>query len=194
MCRYLVNSPPSPYDRAHNLRFAYGNGLRPDVWQKLKDRFNIPTIIEFYGATEASGLCYVHSQNDFTRNTIARQGFLVRNLLQTFIIVKHDHEREEPYRDPKTGFCVRCEDVAGEVLHPLDPASIGANYQGYFGNEKASMTKVVRDVFKKGDAYYRTGDMLRRDTEGRMYFSDRIVSVTATFLPEEDADQLVRLG
>ena len=47
MGRYLVSSPPSPYDRAHNLKFAFGNGLRMDVWQRLKDRFNIPTIIEF---------------------------------------------------------------------------------------------------------------------------------------------------
>jgi len=29
LCRYLVNQPPHPKERAHALRFALGNGLRP---------------------------------------------------------------------------------------------------------------------------------------------------------------------
>ena len=41
-CRYLVNSPPHPKERAHKLRLACGNGLRPDVWPEFKQRFQIP--------------------------------------------------------------------------------------------------------------------------------------------------------
>jgi acyl-CoA synthetase (AMP-forming)/AMP-acid ligase II len=175
MCRYLVNSPVTPYDKAHNARFAFGNGMRPDVWQKFKDRFNIDTIIEFYGATEGTAACYVHSQNSYLRGAIGRQGALIRTGLQTFLIVKHDHETDEPYRDPKTGFCVKCStDEPGELIHPLDAANINEKYQGYFGNDKASNSKILRDVFKKGDAYYRTGDLTRRDAEGRIYFTDRV--------------------
>jgi acyl-CoA synthetase (AMP-forming)/AMP-acid ligase II len=82
---------------------------------------------------------------------------------------------DAPYRDPKTGYCVKCAtDEPGEVLHPLDANDIADKYQGYFGNEKASMSKVLRDIFKKGDAYYRTGDLMRRDSEGRLYFIDRV--------------------
>ncbi len=54
LCRYLVNSPPHPQERAHRLRLACGNGLRPDVWREFKERFRIPKIIEFYAATEGN--------------------------------------------------------------------------------------------------------------------------------------------
>ena len=175
MCRYLVSSAPTPYDRAHNARFAFGNGMRLDVWQKFKDRFNVGTIIEFYGATEGTAACFVHSRNDYLRGAIGRQGLLIRGLLQTFNLVKHDHTTDAPHRDVKTGYCITCKtDESGELLHPLDAANINEKYQGYFGNDKASMSKVLFDVFKKGDAYYRTGDIVRRDTEGRMWFTDRV--------------------
>jgi acyl-CoA synthetase (AMP-forming)/AMP-acid ligase II len=175
MCRYLVNTPPTPYDRAHKARFAFGNGMRPDVWQRFKDRFNIGTVVEFYGATEGTAACFVVSNNSYLRSAVGRQGALIRNVMQTFLLVKHDHATDEPYRDPKTGFCVKCGiDEPGELLHPLDAENISEKYQGYFGNDNASMSKVMRDVFKKGDAYYRTGDLMRRDLEGRIYFTDRV--------------------
>ena len=56
LCRYLVNSPPHPKERAHKLRLACGNGLRPDVWPEFKQRFHIPHILEFYAATEGNVL------------------------------------------------------------------------------------------------------------------------------------------
>src|SRR5262249_3557390 len=54
LCRYLINSPHTPKERAHRLRLACGNGLRPDVWNEFKKRFAIPQIIEFYAATEGN--------------------------------------------------------------------------------------------------------------------------------------------
>lgn len=153
MCRYLVSSPPTPYDRAHKARFAFGNGMRLDVWQKFKDRFNIGTIIEFYGATEGTAACYVHSRNSYLRGAIGRQGTLLQTLMNNFILVKHDITTDMPYRDPKTGFCVKCKTgEPGELIHPLDPENIEDKYHGYFGNEKASMSKVLWNVFKKPDA------------------------------------------
>ena len=175
MCRYLVASPPTQYDRAHNIRFAFGNGMRPDVWQEFKDRFNVGTIAEFYGATEGSGACYIHSRNAFLRGAVGKQGLIIRNLLNTFLIVQHDHSTDEPYRDPQSGLCVKCKtNEPGELLHPLDPNDIEAKYLGYFNNDKATMSKVLRNVLKKGDAYYRTGDLQKRDEEGRLWFVDRV--------------------
>lgn len=171
MCRYLVSSPPSPYDRAHKLKFAYGNGMRMDVWQKMKDRFNIPAIIEFYGATEAPGAMFTHSRNDHSRGSVGRSGLLTRTLLNNNVLVKHDTSTDEPYRDPKTGLCVKCKTgETGELLSVLDAKSIDEKYFGYVGNEKASMSKILRDVLKKGDAYYRTGDLQRMDGDGRWWF------------------------
>lgn len=54
MCRYLLSAPVSPDDKNHNLRLAFGNGLRPDVWNKFRDRFGVGAIAEFYGATGSS--------------------------------------------------------------------------------------------------------------------------------------------
>lgn len=174
MCRYLVAAPPTPYDQAHNVRFAFGNGMRPDVWQKFKDRFNIPTIVEFYGATEGAGSSYVNSRNSFLRGAIGRQGTLLR-MLPGQLLVKHDMNTDMPYRDPKTGFCVKCAfDEAGEALVVLDPNDIAARYVGYFGNDQATDSKILRDVLKKDDCYYRTGDLQRRDAEGRLWFVDRV--------------------
>jgi acyl-CoA synthetase (AMP-forming)/AMP-acid ligase II len=50
-------------------------------------------------------------------------------------------------------------------------------FQGYYGNPAASQKKIVRDVVKKGDVYFRTGDVLLTKQDGwRRYtfFEDRI--------------------
>eukprot|EP00742_Colponemidia_sp_Colp-10_P010582 GILJ01011634.1.p1 GENE.GILJ01011634.1~~GILJ01011634.1.p1 ORF type:complete len:424 (-),score=61.91 GILJ01011634.1:900-2171(-) len=54
ICRYLVNTPPSPFDTQHRVRLAIGNGMRPDVWKRFQDRFKVPFIAEFYAATESN--------------------------------------------------------------------------------------------------------------------------------------------
>ena len=46
LARYLLATPPSPFDKRHNCRLAVGNGLRPDIWEKFQSRFNIKEIGE----------------------------------------------------------------------------------------------------------------------------------------------------
>ncbi len=53
VCRYLVNQPPSPYDKQHTVKYAIGNGLRANVWAEFENRFNIKPI-EFYAASEGN--------------------------------------------------------------------------------------------------------------------------------------------
>ena len=175
--RYLLGVPPQPNDRTkHKVRLAFGNGLRPDVWDKFRARFGVETVAEFYGATESAGASFNLSRNSFSSGAIGQMGLLgslLAKLRQT--IVQVDWESEAPYRDPKTGFCVEIpRGEPGELLYKVDPADIGAKYQGYFGNEKASNSKILRDVLKKGDAYFRSGDVIKIDTEGRVWFMDRI--------------------
>jgi acyl-CoA synthetase (AMP-forming)/AMP-acid ligase II len=176
MCRYLTVSPPTPYDRAHKLRIAFGNGLRQDVWQPFKDRFGLDTIIELYGATEGIGATVNVSRNDFSRGAIGRTSLIsgmINNIGQA--LLKFDHEADEPLRDPTTGLCSRSAyNEPGEFVAKLDPKAIKDKFLGYLGNEKATNSKILRDVFQKGDAWYRTGDLLRQDREGRLWFVDRI--------------------
>lgn len=54
MCRYILAVPPRPEDKQHNIRLMFGNGLRPQLWLEFVERFNVPQIAEFYGATEGN--------------------------------------------------------------------------------------------------------------------------------------------
>ena len=183
-CRYLLGAKPqidpdtgANLDKAHNVRVAFGNGLRPDVWERFKNRFAIETIGEFYSATEGTSASWNLSANTFATGAIGRNGLLAGLLLGKGVaVVDVDWDTEAPSRDPKNhNFCTKVKTgEPGEVLYRLDPADIGAKYQGYFNNAGASNTKVLRDVLEKGDAFFRTGDIMRWDSEGRWYFCDRI--------------------
>jgi len=54
LCRFLLSTPPHPLEREHKISWIIGNGLRPEVWEGFVSRFNIPHVIEFYGATEGN--------------------------------------------------------------------------------------------------------------------------------------------
>jgi fatty-acyl-CoA synthase len=171
LCRYLVNSPPHPRERARGLRLCCGNGLRPDVWEAFKSRFRIPRILEFYAATEGNVTMF---------NVEGKPGAIGR--IPPFLahrsptaLVKFDVERGEPVRDTQ-GFCIRCApNEAGEALGKIvdGPASLGGRFEGYTGKEETER-KILRDVFAHGDAWFRTGDLMRRDERGYFYFVDRI--------------------
>ena len=42
----------------HRVRVAIGNGLRPDIWEDFKRRFNVETIVELFAATEGNGMLF----------------------------------------------------------------------------------------------------------------------------------------
>jgi acyl-CoA synthetase (AMP-forming)/AMP-acid ligase II len=177
-CRYLLSAPKTDQDKNHKVHSAFGNGLRPDVWEPFKERFNIGTILEFYAATEAPAALWNRSTNSFSAGAIGRNGTLAQLLIGSALaIVKMDPESEppEPLRDITTGLCkIAGWDEPGELLYKLDPNDISQKFQGYFGNSKATNSKILRNVKWKGDAYFRTGDLMRWDKEGRWYFVDRI--------------------
>ena len=47
-------------------------------------------------------------------------------------------------------------------------------FLGYKGPRELTEKKIVRNVRCVGDTYYNTGDLLRIDQEGYVYFVDRI--------------------
>jgi acyl-CoA synthetase (AMP-forming)/AMP-acid ligase II len=183
-CRYLLSAPPQTdpvtgedLDKKHSVRIAFGNGLRPDIWDRFKERFGIEAIGEFYAATEGVSGAWNFSKNDYSRGAIGRMGTIGKVFTdKTSARVALDWETEQPYRDPVTGFCRKLPrgNEPGELLYKVDAENISNSYQGYFNNKDSTDSKIMRDVFEKGDAWFRTGDMISSDEEGRTYFSDRI--------------------
>ena len=171
LCRYLINSPPHPQERAHHLRLACGNGLRSDVWPQFKERFKIPQIIEFYAATEGNVSLFNFEGKE---GAVGRLPWWMAARFPTKV-VRFDVERQQPIRDAQ-GFCIECEaDEPGEVIGKImkDASKPGQRFEGY-ASATDTDKKVLHDVFEKGDSWFRTGDLMRKDKNGYFYFIDRI--------------------
>jgi len=172
--RYLLIAPPHPLERNHpRLRGMFGNGMRPDVWTRFKERFDVPEVIEFFNSTEGVFALVTHSKNAYTANSVGLHGAILRALYKnTYIPVGIDPETGAIIRDPKTGFAIRKSyNEGGEIIVNVPNESV---FAGYYNNPQATAKKFERNVFKKGDLYYRSGDALRRDDDGRWYFLDRL--------------------
>jgi fatty-acyl-CoA synthase len=171
LCRYLLHAPLSANETAHRIRMACGNGLAPEVWDGFKNRFSIPQIFEFYASTEG-GVSLFNIQGK--RGAIGHiPGYLTHRFSPA--LVMFDVEKGEPVRDAQ-GFCIRCgPNEAGEAIGKGsdDPSNIGSRFEGYTSAE-ASERKILRNVFELGDAWIRTGDLMRKDEQGYFYFVDRI--------------------
>jgi fatty-acyl-CoA synthase len=171
LCRYLLHAAPSANEADHRIRLACGNGLAPEIWDAFKDRFRVPQILEFYAATEGSvSLFNVQGK----RGAIGHvPPYLSHRFSPALVLI--DVETGEPSRN-KQGFCTACApNQAGEALGKVltDHSNLGSRFEGYTSTE-ASEKKILRNVFEHGDAWFRTGDLMRKDEKGYYYFVDRI--------------------
>jgi fatty-acyl-CoA synthase len=171
LCRYLLHAAPSPYETAHRIRMACGNGLAPDVWDHFKCRFRIPQILEYYAATEG-GVSLFNVEGK-----CGAIGHVPAYLTHRFspALVRFDVERSEPVRNER-GFCISCApNEIGEALGKVvdEPSNVGSRFEGYT-NKEASDQRMLSHVFEPGDLWVRTGDLMRRDEKGFFYFVDRI--------------------
>ena len=171
LCRYLLHAEPTACEAEHRIRLACGNGLRPDVWEDFKRRFAIPRILEFYAATEGNVSLF---NVDGKPGAIGRiPPFLAHRFPAA--LVRFDVVREAPARDAQ-GRCIPCgANEVGEAIGKIleDPSNPGRRFEAYTSAE-ASEQKILRDVFEPGDAWFRTGDLMRRDEDDYYYFVDRI--------------------
>ncbi|HEY6876494.1 MAG TPA: long-chain-acyl-CoA synthetase [Polyangiales bacterium] len=160
LCRYLLNAPKTPDERNHRLRLAVGNGLCPDIWEAFQRRFGVPLVREFYAATEGNQPIF---------NWEGRPGMLGR-LRPGQEIVRCDESSGEILRDAK-GMCIAAKKgEKGILLIHINPIF---RFDGYV-DAKATSSKVVSDVFKRGDRYFNSGDILQLHDDKWVSFADRI--------------------
>jgi fatty-acyl-CoA synthase len=182
LCRYLTNAPAHANETAHRLRLACGNGLRPDVWDRFKNRFRIPQILEFYAATDGNFSLFNVEEKPGSIGRIP--SFLAHR--SPAAIVKADASLREPLRGADS-FCVRCAaDEIGLAIGRIEeggrsPGDGGskssgegsARFSGYTSREETKK-KILRNVFAPGDAWFATGDLMRKDAQGHFYYVDRV--------------------
>jgi acyl-CoA synthetase (AMP-forming)/AMP-acid ligase II len=160
LCRYLLNAPRSPHERNHRLRLATGNGLRGDIWEAFQRRFGVPLIREFYGATEGNAPLV---------NFEGRPGMIGRMKIGQ-ALVRCDPESGEVTRNQR-GLCEKVE--AGERGILLININALFSFEGYV-DKGATQKKIITDVFRKGDRYFNSGDLLVQHEDGWVSFADRV--------------------
>ena len=160
ICRYLLNQPPKPTDRAHKVRLIAGNGLRPEIWDEFTARFNIGRVCEFYAASEGN-TAFI---NVFNVPKSAGCSPLPSAYVQ------YDTDTGEPLR----GADGRVQRVpAGEPGLLLSPVTRLQPFDGYT-DPSASEKKLVRNAFRDGDCWFNTGDVMSPQGMGHAAFVDRL--------------------
>ncbi len=169
ICRYLLNQAPRDNDREHGLRVMMGAGLAPELWESFEERFGVERIIEGWSSTEANTSLI---NLDGVPGSCGRIPFKDRHNGR---LVRYDVETDSHQRD-LDGRMVECEaGETGEFIGMiLDlPDSGAGHFEGYTSDDETE-AKILRDVFEKGDAWYRSGDLLVHDEDDYYYFVDRI--------------------
>ncbi len=159
LCRYLLERPVSPLDSQNKVRKIVGNGLRPSIWKTFKDRYGIEEVAELYASSEGN----VGFTNIFNfDNTV---GFSP----MPYALVKYDKEAEAPLRD-KNGRMIKVK--RGEVGLMIGEIGDKTPFDGYTDSGK-NVSCIFTDVFKKGDKYFNTGDLMREIGFRHAQFVDR---------------------
>lgn len=151
-----------------------GNGLRPQIWPEFIKRFGIRDIAEFYGSTEGSSNC-VNIENKVGAVGFAPVAWprFLKTILLPLDVIKVDKTTGEPLRDPTTGLCqVADPGEEGELVGKIIRGDPVKDFKGY-QDSTATNKKILSDVFKKGDIYFRSGDSMVMDELGWLYFKDR---------------------
>ena len=124
-----------------------GNGLRPDLWDTFRNRFNVDRICEIYGASEANGMFMNLLNKDQTIG-----------MTNTDIKLFAYDVAEDKLKVDENGNYIEIKDHSpGLALMKIGPNAI---YNGYT-DAQASEKKIIRDVVEDGDRWFDTGDLLK---------------------------------
>ena len=160
ICRYLLNQPPKPTDRAHKVRVIAGNGLRPEIWNEFTKRFGIARVCEFYASSEGN-TAFINIFNVPQTTGISPT---------PLAYVEYDPDTGAPLRD-ENGRVRRV--PAGEPGLLISPVNKLQPFDGYTDKE-SSEKKLVRNAFREGDCWFNSGDVMSPQGMGHAAFVDRL--------------------
>lgn len=165
LCRYIYNQPERPDDGDNPLRMVAGNGMRGDLMVPFKERFNVEILYEIYGATEGVGSFLNMEQIPGMCGSLnlagMRQGEVVR---YDFI--------EDHIETDANGWAVKCQ--PGETGLLLCEINELNQFAGYVNNPTATQEKIRTDVFREGDKYFDSGDLVMMHENDYISFVDRL--------------------
>ncbi len=161
LCRYLMNQAETPQDKEHPVRKMIGNGLRPILWKAFKQRFGIEEVYELYAASDGN-IGFTNILN--FDNTVGLSPV-------SFAIVEYDVENEQAVLTNR-GFMKKVK--LGDSGLLLGEISQRTPLDGYVKDKKSSDAVIFHNVFKKGDAWFNTGDLMRRMGFHHAQFVDRL--------------------
>lgn len=160
LCRYLLTQPEKDSDRDNTVKLVVGNGLRPEIWEEFTERFGIERVAEFYGASECN-IAFINALNMKKTAGVCPLPYAV---------VEYDDETGKAKRD-KNGKLSKV--GTGEIGLLLSKITARAPFDGY-SDDDATEKKLVRDGFKSGDAWFDTGDLVRKQGWLHVAFVDRL--------------------
>jgi putative long chain acyl-CoA synthase len=173
MLRELVDAPSYRGEQQNPIRLFAGSGMRADIWRRLSERFGTVGVLEFYASTEGTGVL---------ANVAAEKvGSLGRPLpgSNDMLLVGYDFDRKRLVRDG-VGLCVKASnEQAGVLLTRVDASHPQTTFDGYVDDEETA-SRLRRDVLERGDTWFVTGDVMRRDAQGDYWFLDRLSDVVRT--------------
>ncbi|KAM7396882.1 hypothetical protein PAMP_019887 [Pampus punctatissimus] len=152
--RYLCNTPKKDNEKDHKVRIAIGNGIRTDIWSEFLSRFGDIKVKELYAATEGN-IGFINYASKI--GAVGRVN-PVHRFFFPYTLIKFNIEKEEPVRNSE-GLCI--EAARGETGLLVGRITQRSPFVGYAGNQQQTEKKRLRDVLKKGDLYFNTGDLLR---------------------------------
>ena len=193
MARYLLANKITRAEKtavdANQVKVAFGVGLRSNLFDEFKSRFNLEHVLESYGATEAN--CQLVNLNSHPGACGFIPWILPSAVISKFypaLLITVDDDGE-PIRDAETGLCVpvfggksqrpdlasdhgdNC--VSGCFVSRISESDILASFEGYVSTD-ANERKIIKDVISRGDKYFISGDILIKDQFNYIYFKDRV--------------------
>ncbi len=139
----LMKQPEKPTDANNRVRFVTSSGCPPEMWEPFEKRFGVK-LFEAYGAIDGGGKGIFN----FGTAPVGSLGKIPKLVKYRLV--------DENGRDMPVG-------VAGELL--FEAKKEGGRVE-YYKNEKASKKK-------SGDGWLHTGDLVKKDKNGFLYFVGR---------------------